>query len=129
MKVPSTCRPALDAPARLGGHAGVQQRHFPVGRAIVMQQDIATAKIDGHVAIQVAKVREIILDILSLVAAGDDEIIQVVRSEDVEDMPEDGPSADLHHRLGADSGFLGKASSESPGQNDHFHDESYSTVT
>ena len=39
----------------------------------------------------------------------------------LEDVPEDRPTADLHHRLGLEVGFLADSGAEATGKNDGFH--------
>ncbi len=68
---------------------------------------------------------EILLDHIALVAEANDEIVEAVLTVDFHDVPEDGPPADLDHRLGANAGFFGQTSAHSTGQNDSFHQPTF----
>ena len=54
-------------------------------------------------------ISEILLYYVTLVPAANDEIVDAVVTIDLEDVPEDWLSTNLHHRLGTQVGFFRQA--------------------
>ena len=63
---------------------------------------------------------EVLLDDVALVSEADDEVVDALLGVELEDVPEDGLAADLHHGLGADGGFFAETRAETAGENDRF---------
>jgi len=51
-------------------------------------------------------VGKILLDDITLVSTADDEVIDSVGGVNLQDMPKDGATTDLDHRLGLQPGFF-----------------------
>ena len=79
------------------------------------------AHVEGHVAHVQEIVGAVFLDHITLIAAADHKLIDAVGTEDLEDVPEDRPAADLHHRLGLEVGFITDAGAEATRQDHGFH--------
>src|SRR3546814_8423940 len=70
--------------------------------------------------------QEIIADQFDFVAAKDHEIPNALMRVEFHDMPHDGATADLHHWLGLDRGFLTQAGSETTGEQRDLHADTFS---
>ena len=113
-----------NAPETAAGHrmhAGIDHGHAPVRPFAAVIIDAVGAEVDGNVAVVENKVYEIFLDHIALVAGADDEIIEAVMGIDIHDVPEDRHAADFDQRLRPYAGLLGKARSETTGENYNFH--------
>src|SRR5258706_9877750 len=88
---------------------GVQHFNFPM------------LEIDTYIAAETVVIKEITLDYLTLIAQGDIELVEVIKPIVLHDVPEDGPTTDLDHRLWANLGFFIKARSQSTSKNNDFH--------
>src|SRR5712671_5577194 len=64
---------------------------------------------------------EIFLDDVALVSQADDEFIDPMGAVYFHDMPDDGPPADLHHRLGTNHRLFGKARAHPACQDNCLH--------
>jgi hypothetical protein len=95
--------------------------HHPVVRLVAVRSDLAAPEVNRQVAAEVVIVEEIVLDDLALVAQCDAEFVEPVARVVLEDVPEDRPAADLHHRLGLGLGFLGQPGAEATGQDHGLH--------
>src|SRR5205085_4975778 len=65
--------------------------------------------------------RKVLLDDVALIAQTDNEIGDSVRGIDLHDMPQDRISADLHHRLRAQMGFLRDPRAAPAREDDRLH--------
>src|SRR5690606_16312436 len=86
------------------------------------------AQIDREVGFERQTVEEIALDALALVAERDDELGESEMGVVFHDVPEDRPSADLHHRLGPDGGFFRQPRPLSTGKDRYLHDAPLAAV-
>ena len=62
---------------------------------------LSVGHVEGHIACVEEVVVEPLLEHVLLIACADDEIVNTVRRIALHDMPYDGHTADLHHRLRA----------------------------
>ena len=106
---------ALEPAAGKGVVAGVNQGHAPGLGVVLMDFHVVGGHVKGNVGHVQEVVGEVFLDDVALVAAVDDEVIHAVGGVELHDVPEDGPTADLDHRLGLEVGFLGDAGAEASG--------------
>lgn len=53
------------------------------------------------------------------------EVVHAVGGVELHNVPEDRPTADLHHGLGLEVGFFGNACAEAAGEHDSFHEEKF----
>ncbi|OIQ67064.1 hypothetical protein GALL_513630 [mine drainage metagenome] len=83
--------------------------------------DLSLRQIDREVGIVETIVGEVLLDHVAAVTQADDELVEPVMGEQLHDVPQDGPPADLDHRLGLQVAFLGDAGSKPTRQYDRFH--------
>ena len=67
--------------------------------------------VEGHIRSVEEVVREELLDHIPLVAAANHEVVDPMGRVHLEDVPEDGTSTDLDHRLWLEMGLLGNPSS------------------
>ena len=81
----------------------------------------ARAEIDREVALVRQVVREVLLDHVALVAAGDDEVADAEGRVVAHDVPEDGPAADRDHRLRNGVRLLRQPGAAASGENDDLH--------
>src|SRR3546814_658877 len=82
--------------------------------------------VDGKIAVPGSIMQEIIADQFDFVAAKDHEIPNALMRVEFHDMPHDGATADLHHWLGLDRGFLTQAGSETTGEQRDLHADTFS---
>ena len=61
---------------------------------------------ESHIAHVQEVVGEVLLDHIALVAAADHKIIDAVMAVNLQNVPKNWPSPDLHHRLGLQVRFL-----------------------
>ena len=88
----------LEAPAGHGVVAGIDQGHAPGFCALLVNFHGVFAHVEGDVRGVQEVVAEVLLDQVAAVAAADDEVVQAVGAVGLHDVPDDGPTADLHHR-------------------------------
>ncbi len=82
----------------------------PVFRFEVFSLDHSASKIYAEIALEVVLIEEVVLDEISLVTAGDVEVLHPMMGIVLHDMPQDGTPADLDHRLGTGRCFFLKSS-------------------
>ncbi len=108
--------------------AGVHQRHIPrLGHALMHFHPVV-AEVEGHIRHVQEVVGEILLDHVPLVAAANDEVVNAVLGIDLQDVPQDGKSADIDHRLGTQGSFFAETCAQAPRQNHCFHASSSQIV-
>jgi hypothetical protein len=112
---------ALQTAPGVGGRPRVDQVDLPVLAFAAVGGDLPGGEADGHAPAEVVVVEEVLLDDLALVAQRDQELAEAVVRVVLHDVPEKGPSPDLHHRLGPNLGLLGQASAEAAGEYDDLH--------
>ena len=95
-----------EAAAGSGLFAGVDEGDAPGFGDGVVHGHLVGGHVEGHVGGVQEVVGEVLLDDVALVAAADDEVVDAVRGVELEDVPEDGQTADLDHGLGAKRGFF-----------------------
>jgi hypothetical protein len=66
-------------------------------------------------------VREVFLDEVALVAAADDEVVDLVLRIDLEDMPKDRPTSNFDHRLGTKNRLFAESGAQPAGKDNCFH--------
>src|SRR5690606_1255489 len=93
----------------------------PVWPRAVVDRLPPGAQVDRQVAVDGVVVEEILLDHLALVAERDHELVDAVGAEDVHDVPENRPSADLDHRLRLHRGLFGETRAETARQDHGLH--------
>src|SRR3954470_4373080 len=93
---------------------------FDLGRNRMDIHPIA-AQVERHIAGVQEVVREIFLDLVALISAADDEVGQPMRGVDLQDVPQDRLSADLHHGLRTQRALLADARPQSPRQYHGLH--------
>ena len=96
----------LDAPARHRLQPRVLQAHDPVLALLPVRVGLPAGQINRHAVAQLVVVEEERLDHVAAVAERDVEFFEAVVRVVLHDVPEDGPPADLDHRLGLDFGLL-----------------------
>ena len=111
----------VETSAGAGALAGVDEGDAPGLGDDLMNVHPVVVHVEGDVGGVEEVVGEELLDDVALVAEADDEVGDAVLGVDLEDVPEDGPAADLDHGLGAESGLLRDASAEAAGEDDCFH--------
>src|SRR5205823_346410 len=110
-------RDPLQAPPRAGRVAGIHQRDAPWLRDGLMHRHLVVVHVKCHIGSMQEVVGEILLDDIALVAAADDEVIDAVLRIDLQDVPKNGPAANLDNRL------FRKARAEPARENYGFHSE------
>jgi hypothetical protein len=85
-----------------------------------MTQNITGCQVDGEIALELGVVEEVAFDYVSFVAERDHKFLEAIVSVKLHDMPEDGFSTDLNHRLGTGLGLLSQACSKASSQNNYF---------
>ena len=117
---------ALDASAGAGLLSGLDQGDAPLVAFVAgaMNADPSGAHIDRDVSGERGIVRHPPLDVIALVAKSHDEIIESVMGVHLDDVPEDGLSTHLNHRLRLFDGLLREPAAEPTGQNRDLHPES-----
>ena len=113
------------ATAGVGIHARVHEVDGPRVSLGFVALHRAAAEFHGQVAVEGEVVHEEPLDILRPVAQRDHEFGESVVRVVLHDVPEDGPPADVDHRLGAGFCLLSEACTLSSGKDDHFHGDDY----
>ena len=68
-------------------------------------------------------VSKIFLNHIALITTANHKFIDAMGAKNLEDVPEDWPATDLHHRLGLEAGFFADAGAETTGKNDGFHNK------
>ena len=111
---------ALQPAAGLRQITGVHQRHSPRFGHAVVHLHAVFRHMKGHVGHMQKVVREELLDDVALVSQANDEVVDAKVRIDFEDVPKDGPAADLDHRLGPHGGFFADAGTQPRGENDCF---------
>jgi hypothetical protein len=106
----------------LGALARLDEVDAPRFVVLVVADDRSVAQLHREVAGQRAVLREVLLDVLTLVAERDDELVESAPAVGLHDVPEDRLPTDLDHRLGPDLGLLGQARAEAARQNQSLHD-------
>ena len=86
-----------------------------------MHFDCIVGQVDRDVGGVQEVVGEELLDQVALVSQAQDEFIDTMAGIHLHDVPEDGPAADLDHRLGAHGAFLADPGAQAAGQNDQLH--------
>ena len=116
------------APAGQGVSPGVDHRDLPRFGPVAVEHHVSAplAEVERDVRRMQKVVREVVLDDLLLVARADDELVEPLGGESFHDMPQDRPSADLHHRFRFDNRLLADPRAEPAGQNHDLHFESLS---
>jgi len=84
---------------------------------------VVEVHVESHIGRVQKIVGEIFLDDVALVTAADHEIVDAVMAVGLEDVPEDGLAAHLHHGLGPQVRFFCQAGAEATGENDCLHPE------
>src|SRR5690606_2222993 len=113
---------ALDAAAGRRVHAGVHQVDPPVGAGVAVHgRDRPGPHVDGDVGGQRRVVDEPALDVLALVAEGDDEVLEAEVLVVAHDVPQDRLAADLDHRLRLLDRPLGEPGPEPAGEDAYLH--------
>src|SRR5688572_20449417 len=105
-------RQALQATSGLRFVAGVDQVDEPGRLLAPMSLRLAGAQIDRDIVVEREEVEEVLLDDFALVAEGDDEFLEPVSRVQVEKVPENRLTADLHHGLWPERSLLGESRSE-----------------
>jgi hypothetical protein len=77
--------------------------------------------VKGHITHVQEVISEVLLDNVALVTTADYKLIDAVGTKDLENMPQDWPAADFHHRLGPQVRFLGDPGAEAAGKDYRFH--------
>jgi hypothetical protein len=90
----------LEATAGHGVLAGVEHGHPPGLGVGLVHLHLVLGHVEGDVRHVEEVVGEVLLDHVAAVAEADDEVVDARGRVDLEDVPEDRPVADLHHRLG-----------------------------
>src|SRR5215471_6714401 len=120
VRINVTSHPLEPAP-RHGVLARIHQRHAPWFDMLLMNLHCVVLHVEGNVRHVQEVVGEVLLDHVALVAAADNEFVYAGRRVALHDVPEDRLAANLHHRLGANHGFLADAGTKTSGENDGFH--------
>ncbi len=94
------------APARARIFTGIDQGHAPGFGDALMDLHSVFVHVEGHVRHVQEIVGEVFLDEVALVAAADNEVVDLVLGIDFEDVPKDRPAPDFNHRLGAKGGLF-----------------------
>ena len=115
-----------DAAPGLGRRSGVGDGHLPLRlEVLVVEHDVAgSTERDREVVVAGLVVEEVVLDELALVAGAHHEVGDPVSGEDLHDVPQNGLSADLDHRLGSELGLLAHPSAETAGEQHRLHSRS-----
>src|SRR6476646_5552746 len=87
-----------------------------------MAHDVATAQLDGEVAVEAAAVHDVSLDDVAAVAQRDHEFVESVMRVVLHDVPKQRSPADFDHRLGLDIRLFRKAGAPTAGEDDNFHE-------
>ncbi len=112
---------ALHPAPGLRVRTGIQQMDHPVFAVTAVGRDLAGIQLDGQAARPVVVVEEVVLDLLALVAQGDDEFLVALSGIDAHDVPQDRLAADLDHRLGPDGRLFGEPCSQPAGKDGDLH--------
>lgn len=64
---------------------------------------------------------EVLLDHVPLIAATDNEIVNTILGIELQDMPENWPAPNLHHRFRPDRGLFTQTRTQATRENDCFH--------
>src|SRR6185369_9433157 len=120
--IPYVRQRPLDATARFGLGAGIDQRHPPRLRSLGMKIDLVVLEIDRDVGGVQEILREILLDQIPFVSKANHELIDAVRRVDLHDVPEHGMPADFHHRLWPHDCLFAQTATEATGEDHHLHD-------
>ncbi len=120
---------AFDSPAGHRVVAGIDERDRPGLGHAAMEGHFLIPHVKRHIRRVQRIFLEVLLDDVSLVPEADHEIVDSVRRVNFHDVPKNRPPADLHHRLGSDFRFLGKACSKPSRKNDRLHARSLSNLT
>src|ERR1700749_1382826 len=86
------------------------------GASALMPLHRAVREADGQIRGEVRVLDEVALDVLALVAEGDDEVLVSPVGVVLHDVPEHRPPADLDHRLGPAARLLRQATPRPPGK-------------
>ncbi|MNT22483.1 hypothetical protein D3C72_1578660 [compost metagenome] len=113
-----------DAPQPPAGHrfrSGIDKRHAPGFGLVRMEQRVTRCHVVGDVRRMQDVVGEIFLDHIAAIAKADHEIGEAVMAVDLHDMPEDGTTAYLDHRLWAQMALFRNPGTVPACENDNFH--------
>ena len=114
-------RQSLEAAAGQGGLARIDEMDFPgITMILVDAPDRAIIDRNGKILVQTIKIKEISLDLLSLVTQGQDEFVEPILGIVLHDMPKNGPAANFHQRLGADLRLFCQARPHTAAEDDHW---------
>ena len=80
-----------------------------------MHLHVIVLHVEGDVGHVQEIIGEILLDDIALVAGTNNEVVDAIGGVTLEDMPENGPPADLNHRLGFEMGFFTDARAKTTG--------------
>jgi len=114
-------RDPLQASSRAGRVAGIDQSDAPGLSDGLMHCHLVAVHVEGHIGGMQEIVGKILLDDVALVAAADDEVVDAVLGIDLQDVPKNGPPANLDHRLGPDNRLFGKARAKAAREYYGFH--------
>ena len=99
----------------------VTEVHRPVLAVRALHGDLVRAQVDAQAVPEVEVVEEVALDDVAAIAECDDELLEAACRVAPHDMPENRPSANLHHRLWLRFGFLGQTGSKPAGEQHRLH--------
>jgi hypothetical protein len=99
----------------------IHQRHPPGLRNRVMHRHLVRPHIERHIRHMHKVVRKELLDDISLVPATDHKIIDPMLGIDLQNMPENRPPPNLHHRLRPYRRLFRQPRPQSPRQNHSLH--------
>src|SRR5260370_37388429 len=77
--------------------------------------------VEGHIGGMEEVVGEVLLDDVALVSAADDEVIDAVLGINLQNVPQNGPAANLDHRLGTNYRFFRETRAEAASEDYSFH--------
>ena len=106
---------AAQAASGAGVVAGVDQGDAPRLGDGVVDGHLVVGDVEGDVGGVQEVVGEVLLDDVALVAEADNEVVDALLRVELEDVPENGASADLDHGLGTDRGFFAETRAETTG--------------
>ncbi len=104
-----------------GGLAGVDEGNSPGLSNALVDLHSVFLHVEGHIGHMEEVVRKVFFDQIALVAAADDEVVDLVLGIDLEDVPEDRPATDFDHRLGTRMCLFAEPRAKTAGKDNCFH--------
>src|SRR6266550_1470401 len=114
-------RDSLQTSSSAGRVAGIDQGDAPGFSDRFMHGHLVGVHVERHIRGMQEVVGKILLNDVALVATANDEVIDAVLGVNLQNVPKDGPAANLDHRLGPDNRFFREARAEAASEDYGFH--------